>query len=65
MPKYAIQTLFGYGWDYVGSDDKGERLLFDSMDEARDEAKEARKHDKSQQWRAAEYYSPDDTKSDL
>ena len=34
--KYAIQTLFIYGWDYTGAED-GERLLFDTEQEARED----------------------------
>ena len=35
--KYAIQTLFTYGWDYTGYEDDGERLLFDTEQEAQED----------------------------
>tara|TARA_R110000782_G_scaffold220797_1_gene308001 strand:+ start:549 stop:821 length:273 start_codon:yes stop_codon:yes gene_type:complete len=37
--KYAIQTLFIYGWDYTGAED-GERLLFDTEQEAQEDLNE-------------------------
>lgn len=32
--KYAIQSEFQYGWDFVGTCDDGLRIVFDTMEEA-------------------------------
>lgn len=32
--EYAQQTFFIYGWDYVGSDENGDRLTFETEEEA-------------------------------
>lgn len=37
MPKYAIQELMLYGWDYIGTNDDGTRTLFDTLEEAEED----------------------------
>lgn len=72
MTKYAIQTLFAHGWDYVGSED-GQRVTYDSKEEAQDELDDlfssAREQNMTgynrKNWRVAEYHAPSDTKDDL
>jgi len=65
--KYAIQCLFGYGWDYVGSTDNGERDLYDSSKEAQNEIDTlvASMNYEPDEWRAVPYVPADDIKSDL
>lgn len=67
--KYAIQCLFSYGWDYVGSCD-GKRDLYDSFHEANEDLKNEMPHliklgYSSSEWRVVPYDPADDTKDDL
>ena len=76
--KYAIQTLFTYGWDYTGAED-GERLLFDTKQEAQEDlnqfllslfAQSFQEGDTPADtdpadWRVAEYHAAHDDLTDL
>tara|TARA_R110001583_G_scaffold187875_1_gene349459 strand:- start:286 stop:537 length:252 start_codon:yes stop_codon:yes gene_type:complete len=76
--KYAIQTLFTYGWDYTGAED-GERLLFDTKQEAQEDLNEfllslfAQSFQEGDtpadtdpaDWRVAEYHAAHDDRTDL
>ena len=76
--KYAIQTKFLYGWDYTGTED-GERLLFDTKQEAQEDLSEfllslfAQSFQEGDtpadtdpaDWRVAEYNAAHDNLTDL
>ena len=71
-PKYTQQMEFMYGWDYVGSDDEGNRILFDTEEEAYEDLADTfcewksigYDHDPTE-WRVVPYIAADDDKSEL
>lgn len=65
--KYAIQTLFGFNWEYVGSDDQGNRLIFNTRQEAEQDMNGTINAMGYQPdtWRVIPYDPETDTKSDL
>jgi len=63
--KYAQQSLFAYGWDYVGTDDNDKRVLFESEKEALDDLDDAmaglaKLGYKREDWRVVPYVAADD-----
>lgn len=63
--KYALQTNFTYGWDYIGtSDEDGLREIFDTQKEANDQLLEiiAFTNENITDYRVVEYnYKTDDS----
>jgi len=68
--QYAQQLLYLYGWDYVGVNERGGRLLFDTREEAENNLKTGMVELMKigyfpNDWRIVEYVEAEDNKTDL